>query len=69
MVTIEHIQDGRNRLRVVINGKTLGWIYKGNEVFTARPIGLSQPHTCKSIASADAYILGYHSEAITIKDN
>lgn len=72
---IEHIQDGDNRRRMVFNGQTLGWIttwYKsdavnktGIKMFSAKPIGLSAvKHDCETYKSAEAYILGYHSEVL-----
>ena len=73
---IKHIQDGDNRRRVVVDGKTIGWITKwyksdavnktGIKMFSAKPIGISVvKHDCETYKSAEAYILGYHSEALS----
>jgi len=64
---IEHIQDGDDRRRMVVDGVTLGWItkwYKSDiKMFAAKPIGLSvAKHDCETYKSAEAYILGYHSD-------
>lgn len=72
---IEHIPDGDNRRRMVVDGVTLGWITKwyksdsvnrtGIKMFSAKPIGLSvMKHDCETYKSAEAYILGYHSEVV-----
>ena len=69
--TITSILDGDNRRRVMLNGKTIGWVTKwyerdrlngtGIPRFSAKPIGLSVPrHSCETYSSAVAYILGYH---------
>ena len=73
---IEHILDGNdNRRRMVVEGKTLGWITKwyksdavnktGIKMFSAKPIGLSAvKHDCETYKSAEAYILGYHEDVL-----
>lgn len=68
---VEHINDGDNRRRLVLNGQTLGWITKWHERdavndtgvprFYAKPIGASVAHNCESYSSAVAYIRNYLS--------
>ncbi len=70
--TIEYVLDGSdNRRRMVVDGRTLGWITKwyksdavnktGIKMFSAKPIGSAPArHDCESHKSAEAYILGYH---------
>jgi hypothetical protein len=67
---IEHLQDGNDRRRMIVDGQTVGWITKwyradpvnqtGVKMFSAKPIGASVAmHDCDSYKSAEAYIIGY----------